>query len=313
MAQLQEILDPRRQSISAKYGLVFVVTVVLIVAAVLAGFQNLKTSVLRNEARAVATQVVAFRAWISNAGMVWTKGLPKDFHDFLAKHGEEGGTVFYGKNPALATRELSTIVNKTSLRATFRVTSDQYRNDANAPDYFESDAIQKVKANRELAFVEGYDQGSYRYVEPVMVQEACLKCHGDPANAPREVIEKYGDKKAFGYKVGDVRGVISVKLPDLTLGDVLPTMANPLTITLLILAVSINFLFTRYGLIRRMRNLTESAEAISEGDLERELKYTKPATSKDEIDHLYHAVHLLRNSMNIAMQRIMKGTKPDDL
>lgn len=310
-------MNPMKQSIATKYGILFFLTLVLIVAAVLLGVRNLKTNVLRNEARAVATQVVAFRAWVANAGMIWVKELPKDFHDFLAKKEvvdtQGASTTFYGKNPALATRELSTIVNKTSLRATFRVTSDQYRNEANAPDYFESDAIQQVKGNKELKFVEGYDQGNYRYIEPILVVESCLKCHGDPKDAPKEVTEKYGDKKAFGYKVGDVRGIISVKLPDLTLADVLPTLANPYTIGLLILAVALNFLFTQYGLIKRLRDLTAGAEAIAEGDLERELKYTKPEHSKDEIDHVFHAVGLLRNSMNIALQRIMKGRKESDL
>ncbi|OGT87574.1 MAG: hypothetical protein A2286_00200 [Gammaproteobacteria bacterium RIFOXYA12_FULL_61_12] len=305
-----------KQSIATKYSLIFLATLVLIVAAVLLGVRNLKTNVLRNEAQAVTAQVVAFRAWIANAGMIWVKELPKDFHDFLAKKeftDTQGTTTFYGKNPALATRELSTIVNKSALRATFRVTSDQYRNDANAPDYFESDAIKQVQANRDLKFVEGYDQGNYRYVEPILVKENCLKCHGDPKDAPPEVIEKYGDKKAFGYKVGDVRGVISVKLPDLTMADILPTMANPYTIGLLIIAVLINFLFTRYSLIKRLRALTEGAEAIAEGNLDQELKYTKPEHSKDEIDHVFHAVSLLRSSMNIAMQRIMKGRKAGDL
>ncbi|MBU0498621.1 MAG: DUF3365 domain-containing protein [Gammaproteobacteria bacterium] len=307
-----------KQSIATKYSFIFFVTLVLIVAAVLLGIRNLKTNVLRNEARAVATQVVAFRAWVAKAGQVFWKGdLPEGFHDYLAKKEFTDSlgvtTTFHGKNPALATRELSNIVNKSSLRATFRVTSDQYRNDANAPDYFETDAIQQVKANRGLKFVEGYDQGNYRYIEPILVQEACLKCHGDPKDAPPEVVDKYGDKKAFGYKVGDVRGVISVKLPDLTLADVLPTLANPYSISLLVIAILINLIFTRYGLIKRLRDLTEGAEAIAEGNLDRELKYTKPDHSKDEIDHVFHAVSLLRNSMNIAMQRIMKGRKGDDL
>lgn len=306
-----------KQSIATKYGIVFFVTLVLIVTAVLIGIRDLKTNVLRNEARAVTAQVVAFRAWIANTKMIWVNELHKDFQDYLAKEeftDSQGNTkAFYGKNPALATRELSTIVNKDALRATFRVTSDEYRNAANAPDYFEADAIKRVKANRELKFVEGYDQGNYRYIQPILVTESCLKCHGDPKDAPKAVIEKYGDQKAFGYKVGDVRGIISVKLPDLTLADVLPTLANPYTIGLLILAILINFLFTEFGLIKRLRALTAGAEAIAEGNLDQELKYTKPEHSKDEIDHVYHAVGLLRSSMNIAMQRIMKGRKGDDL
>jgi len=310
-----------KQSIATKYSLIFLATLVLIVAAVLLGVRNLKTNVLRNEAQAVTAQVVAFRAWVANAKMVWVDELHKDFQDFLAKKEvtDAQGTAmtFYGKNPALATRELSNIVNKNAekggKRATFRVTSSEYRHDANRPDDFEKQAIERMKADKERKFEEGFVGNSYRYAEPIFVVESCLKCHGDPKDAPEAVIKKYGDQKAFGYKVGDLRGVISVTLPDLTLADVLPTLANPYTIGLLIIAVLINFLFTRYSLIKRLRALTEGAEAIAEGNLDQELKYTKPEHSKDEIDHVFHAVSLLRSSMNIAMQRIMKGRKAGDL
>ena len=49
--------------------------------------------------------------------------------------------------------------------------------------------------------------GRYRYLQPIYIQEGCLKCHGDPkgeldiAGRPKE-----------GYRVGDFRGAISVSI-----------------------------------------------------------------------------------------------------
>lgn len=259
---------------------------------------------LRNEAQAVASQVVSFRSWVAGSGMVWVDNLSKDFHDFLAKRPDSNGNFYFGKNPALATRELSDLANKSTIRATFRVTSNEYRQAANAPDEFETSAMNDLQANKDRKYIEGFEAGSYRYVQPIYVKKNCLKCHGDPADAPVEVIEKYGSDKAFGYKEGDVRGVISVKLPDLKIMDIAPALVNPFTIGLILLALAINLLFTQYGLIKRLRSLTQSVKTIADGELETELKYAEPGKSKDEVDHVAYAIDMLRNSLRVAMRHL---------
>lgn len=294
-----------RLSLSIKYSLVFVLTGVLIVAAMLVSLYYFKSDMLRNEAQAVAAQVVSFRSWVAKSGMVWVDNLSTDFHDFLSKRADDSGNFYFGKNPALATRELSEIANESSIRATFRVTSDEYRQPLNAPDAFESRAIAQFKADEDGAkYYEDYEGDSYRYAQPIFVKQSCLKCHGDPQDAPKEVIEKYGADKAFGYEVGDVRGVISVKLPDLRLADVAHNLANPLTIGLIVLAFILNLLFTRWSLIRRLRHLTDAAESMAQGNLDADLPFQDPAKSKDEVDHLASAINLLRNSLKVAMRHM---------
>ena len=292
-----------RQSISIKYTLVFVSTLILIASAVLVSVHYLKIGMLRNEAQAVASQVVSFRAWVAQSGMVWVDNLPEDFHDYLASSEGADGKKFYGKNPALATRELSQIANKSATHAKFRVTSDQYRHPNNKPNAFEATAIALIKQNKKAKFIESISEGEYRYAQPIFVTQACLKCHGKVEDAPRAVIEKYGSQKAFGYKVGDVRGIISVNLPDITFMDILPTFANPYTIGFVLLSILINFFFTM-RLIKRLRNLTHSAEQIAHGELDIALVYQSPKKSQDELDHVYNAVNLLRNSMKIAIKRL---------
>ncbi|MCP5158164.1 MAG: DUF3365 domain-containing protein [Gammaproteobacteria bacterium] len=292
-------------SIQLKYSLTFILTLALIIAGLFIGIYNLKTTQLRNEAMASAEQVIAFRAWVANTGVVWVDHLAPGFRDFLGKRVNNDHTMeFFSKNPALATRELSDIVSKTATRATFRVTSDEYRNPSNAPDRFESTSIQAFKANRDLKYNDTFEDDFYRYSQPILVKESCLKCHGDPKDAPADVIAKYGDKRAFGYKVGDVRGIISVKLPDITVIDVLLTFLNPYTLGLIILAFLLNFLYTQQSIITRLKNLAHITERIAQGELNLPLQ-DNPG-SRDEIDHVQHAVGLLRNSVMVAMKRLQK-------
>ncbi len=295
----------KKMSIQVKYSLVFFVTLALVAGSFIAGLTTLRDQVLRNEAEAVADQVISFRAWVAGTGMIWVNKLAPDFPDYLAEYKTIHGT-FYGKNPALATRELSSIANKTSLRATFLVTSDEYRQPANKPDAFESDAIAAFKKDKSLTYIDGYQGKIYRYTRPIYVKKGCLKCHGNPEDAPPEVIEKYGSDKAFGYKVGDVRGIISVKLPTITWQGILPVLANPIAIALLIFAFLLNFIFTQRVIIKRLVNLTNDATAVAKGKLSTQMNYTVPGESNDEIDHAYHAVNLLKKSMVIIMKRAKK-------
>ncbi|MBU0500856.1 MAG: DUF3365 domain-containing protein [Gammaproteobacteria bacterium] len=291
-------------SIQSKYTLVFVVAILLVAVGFLLGVQDLKVKQLRNEARAVAEQVVSFRAWVAGSGVVWVDKLSPDFHDYLGKKMVHEGELMFSKNPALATRELSTIVAKSATRAKFRVTSDEYRNPANAPDGFESKAINSFKRGEKSGYVDGVDGGTYRYAQPIFVAKACMRCHGDPKDAPKEVIEKYGDKKAFGYKVGDVRGIISVSLPDITLAEVMSSFVNPYTIGLVGVAFLVSFLYTQFGLIRRMQVLTAKTERIAKGGFDEEI--TAPKGAADEIDQLAHAVDMLRRSLVIATRHLQK-------
>lgn len=295
----------RKASLRSKAIIVFFVTLFLILGALFASLGKLRSQVLRNEAQAVADQVVSFRSWVASSGMVWVNKLSPEFDEYLAIH-KAGDTNFYGKNPALATRELSTIANKTSTRASFTVTSDNVRQQANTPDAFEKMAIAKFSANKNTPFVEQYEDDTYRYARPLLIKKGCLKCHGDPKDAPAAVIEKYGDQKAFHYKVGDIRGIISVTLPSISFMEALPTLANPLSLGAILLAFLINFFFTTHLILNRLHRLTKDTKAIVSGKLDTPLLYTPPKDSNDEVDHVYHSVDLLKRSMELVVRKIKR-------
>jgi len=69
---------------------------------------------------------------------------------------------------------------------------------SNSPDQWEREALLKFeKGEKEvLAFSQINDKDYYRLIEPIEIEESCLKCHASQ-----------------GYKVGDIRGAISVAVP----------------------------------------------------------------------------------------------------
>lgn len=63
--------------------------------------------------------------------------------------------------------------------------------------------------------VAGKDGKVFRYMKALPVQEACLNCHGDAASLSPELKAKlatlYPADKATGYKIGDIRGALTIK------------------------------------------------------------------------------------------------------
>lgn len=57
----------------------------------------------------------------------------------------------------------------------------------------------------------------YRFMKAIPVQEACLKCHGSadqiPDSVKAKLAETYPHDRATGYKVGDLRGAVSIIQP----------------------------------------------------------------------------------------------------
>ncbi|MCX8116272.1 MAG: DUF3365 domain-containing protein, partial [Burkholderiaceae bacterium] len=45
----------------------------------------------------------------------------------------------------------------------------------------------------------------------IRVEPYCLRCHGKPEEAPPSIRARY--ETAYGYQVGDLRGVVSIKVP----------------------------------------------------------------------------------------------------
>lgn len=53
----------------------------------------------------------------------------------------------------------------------------------------------------------------YYSARPVVFDESCMRCHGEPVDAPDRIVERYGAKRGFHYKKGEVAGVVSVGFP----------------------------------------------------------------------------------------------------
>ncbi len=154
----------------------------------------------------------------------------------------------------------------------FNNVSDRPRNSANQADAIEMEAMRFYRDNPQVEerFVQyDTDEGDsyYHYSRPIWTEEYCLKCHGKRADAPDTI--QAGYDTAFGYEVGDLRGIMSIKLPgSVVQGRSLATAKRNLWshfVTLAIAFLLIYWLVIQFA-VRKLRKLEASARKVADGD-----------------------------------------------
>lgn len=101
-----------------------------------------------------------------------------------------------------------------------RHAATKFRNPANAATPEEAGLIEAFEKDKGLKGLKEL-MGSFekegikyaRYTRPIYVESACLACHGAKDSRPRFITEKYAQDRAFDFKTGDLRGIISVVAP----------------------------------------------------------------------------------------------------
>lgn len=100
-------------------------------------------------------------------------------------------------NPAFMTRQIAEIAEQAD-GVKYHITSLNPIRPANVADAWEAEALRSFEdhtVQERLSLVQTADGPMHRYMAPLLVKDACLKCHA-----------------AQGYKVGQVRGGISVSM-----------------------------------------------------------------------------------------------------
>ncbi len=152
-----------------------------------------------SQARALFSQIILTRRWIADHGGIFVEKLPWVTENPYLKDPvivDVSGKVYVKENPAYVTRQLSEYAKKEGLYW-FHITSLKPVNPLNKPDEFEKDALIRFEKEglKELSTIETSNGiRLFRYIAPLYVEPACLECHKE-------------------YRLGDVRGAISISLP----------------------------------------------------------------------------------------------------
>ncbi|OQX50306.1 MAG: hypothetical protein B5M46_00760 [Epsilonproteobacteria bacterium 4484_20] len=146
-----------------------------------------------------------------------------------------------------------------------RTVSDRPRNPVNKVDRFEAEMIGYFKEHpeKEYRFIE--KQGTHSYIKPIYIEKSCLRCHGKREEAIPSIRKRYD--KAYDYKLGEIRGVMHIKIKD---RDLFAGLYNNFLAALLsTVLIYIFLLLIIYLLIKRMHFKEEEYLNKLEGDIEK--------------------------------------------
>ncbi|EAQ69358.1 hypothetical protein SynRS9909_01402 [Synechococcus sp. RS9909] len=102
---------------------------------------------------------------------------------------------------------------------TVRQVASKYRNPDHAPiGSQETEVIDLFAKHPEINGLwepASAEQGAgVNYYRRIDVQASCLACHGSRDSRPAFIQEKYPNDRAFNFKVGDLRGMYAVYIPE---------------------------------------------------------------------------------------------------
>ena len=178
-------------------------------------------------------------------------------------------------------------------------------------DSFETTLVEKFRAEpntQELSGFRDLPSGKVFYIaRPLTIKkDSCLRCHSTPDRAPKSQIATYGSENGFGWKLGDIIAAQVVSVPS---AEILDNAQDALKVVMAVLLavfgailLTINYLLRR-TVIRPIRNMVKTAEAVSLGDLDAEFEHH----SQDEIGLLSTAFGRMKSSLQISMKLLDPG------
>jgi len=158
--------------------------------------------IAKQNAQTMVNKDIVYRNWVASHGGVY---VPVDKHtppNPYLSHVESrdfnvAGREYTLMNPAYTLRQMMGEYTKQYGIKT-KITSKLLLNPINRPDEWETLALNKIESlrSRYVEFTDIDDKTYLRAMTPLFTKKGCLKCH------------------AFqGYKVGDIRGGVSISIP----------------------------------------------------------------------------------------------------
>jgi signal transduction histidine kinase/HPt (histidine-containing phosphotransfer) domain-containing protein len=191
----------------------------------------------------------------------------------------------------------------------FNNVSDRPRNPNNQADRFELEAMAYFRANPEREermdpIQDDAGQRWFHYTAPIWIEGYCLRCHGQAEEAPESIRQNYS--ASYGYKEGDLRGVMSIKLPldryeAAFRSQWLDRLVRDLMVYLLVFFVL--GLLMDHLVLRRLEALRAGARRIAAGDHAARVS----AAGDDELSELAREFNRMADEVAVRSQALAES------
>lgn len=193
--------------------------------------------------------------------------------------------------------------NKTYPGYIFKQATVDPLNPYNKADPSELQIIDRFRGNPSLKSLEGQTlrngEEVFYFAQPVKIDSKnCLRCHGNPADAPKDQVEIYGDVDGYNWNVNDTVAAFMIYIPTADAMAAAKRQSVTLMLTaaggILLMLMGIWFFLDRTVVLPIVK-LAEKTESFSLGE---NLDEPIVHNSKNEIGALAHAIERLRISLS---------------
>lgn len=174
-------------------------------------------------------------------------------------------------------------------------------------DKFETEIITSFREHlgKQKQGFRSITGGDFFYLaRPLKIEkESCLKCHGNPQQAPKSLIASYGDRNGFGWQLNEIVGAQIILVPASKVFEAARQLGFLLIGRILILLVVTSFilnLFLKFTVTEPIKKMSYLSKQLSMGDMNTEFEQN----TNDEIGILAASLNRLKVSMKMAMEML---------
>ena len=295
----------RKLSISKRFSfilfIIFIVTLPLITSVMYYFFRENATREIADKALLTMHSMESLRKYVGKElRPTVTKELPKKFV-------LEAASGFY------ILRKVSYNLQEVQPNYIYKQASSNPLAPENRADYYEEWFLKQFRENDKLKELTGLrtdrKEPLYYIARPVKVdREECMKCHGDPATAPKEQLKKYGTTVGYNYVMNTVVGsniiYVPASVPIAIAKRSTAMVAIVFTALFFLLFVIINILI-RKSIIHPIEMFVKVADQVSKGQFDNKFE----VKTEDELKTLADAFTRLKTSIIMLMEMMKKAGK----
>lgn len=288
--------------LSSKVNLIVTITVISIMTSIFLILANRYEKLINDDmlkiTRSFYKNIVITRAWVAQHDGVYVLKSPTVQSNPYLKNPDvytKDNRTLTLKNPAVVTRELSELSKQMGGNFQFHITSLVPVNPNNSPTDFEVQALTSLKNTKPNSqYLEYYrteqinNKPYFRYFGPLFTEVSCLNCHA-----------------IHGYKVGDVRGGISIILPIESVEKAKQRnyfiMAFAGLVAIFVITMVINFLIRRI-VIKPLQKIENATKELEYGNY-----VPIKVENKDEIGDLAEAFQSMQQKIQISTKSLQQS------
>ena len=184
-----------------------------------------------------------------------------------------------------------------------KFSSDNPRNPVNQAGPEELKIIEYFNNNPHLKRWEGIiSMGDKKYMAKFSarrMKDSCLRCHGDPKDAPASLLKRYGSTAGFHRPIGQVIGMDTVAIPMTKISE---KLWSEFITTFIISGLGLLFFFgvivliTRFLIINRLSIISQHFTYAAQESNYSKIKPIK-MDGKDEIGNLAYSFNVLSEKL----------------